>query len=114
MPVVQSVEPTPEAPTLAHLAAALTSPVAALLLLAEAAGSALSRDAMRVSATTIAALPLPVAGPDWDVAAAAVNALDPLPDRAAVIEIGRLGLVAYGLGERADILNWWQQRLPRR
>ncbi len=112
-PVV-SVEPTPEAPTLAHLAAALTSPVAALLLLAKAAGSALSRDAMRVSATTIAALPLPVAGADWDVAAAAVNALDPLPDRAAVIEIGRLGLVAYGLGERADILNWWQQRLPRR
>jgi N-6 DNA Methylase len=112
-PVV-SVEPTVGAPSLAHLAVALTSPVATLLLLAEAAGSALSRDAMRVSASTIAGLPLPVEGPHWDRAAAGVEALGPTIDRRQLVEIGRLSLEAYDMADRDDILNWWELRLPRR
>jgi N-6 DNA methylase len=112
-PVV-SVEPAAEAPSLAHLAAALTSPVVALVLVAEAAGSALSRDAVRVAAPTIAALPLPVEGPEWDAAAAAVDALGEVVHRIELIEIARLGMAAYGVADRDDILNWWQERLPRR
>ena len=112
-PVV-SVEPFAGAPSLAHLAAALTSPVTAALLLVDAAGSALSRDAMRVSAPRIAALPLAEPGPDGDAAAVAVDAGGAVVDRDELLEIGRLGLAAYGLGDRDDILNWWQQRLPRR
>ena len=77
-PVV-TVEPFVGAPSLAHLAAALTSPLASLLLLQEAAGSALSAHAMRVSARALGALPLPPEGPDWDAAAAAVEALDGPP-----------------------------------
>ncbi len=112
-PVV-SVEPASDSPSLAHLAVALTSPVAALVLLGEAAGSALSRDAMRVSAATVAGLPLPAEGTSWDTAAAAVDALGPTVERKQLVEIGRLSLAAYGMADRVDILNWWELRLPRR
>lgn len=112
-PVI-TVEPADHAPSLAHLAAALTSPVVSLLLLADAAGSALSADAMRVSARALAALPMPAEGRNWDAAAAAVEALDGAPSQAELLEIGRLGLAAYGLSGRVDIANWWQSRLRRR
>ena len=112
-PVV-TVEPFEAAPSLAHLAAALTSPVVSLLLLHTAAGSALSADAMRVSAGLLAGVPLPVRGALWDAAAAAVDALAGPPNREELVAIGRLGLAAYGLADRVDILNWWQSRLRGR
>jgi hypothetical protein len=112
-PVV-TVEPLDGAPSLAHLAAALTSPVVSLLLLRSVAGSALSADAMRMSARTLADLPLPAEGPAWDAAAAAVDALEGPPTRSELVEIGRRALAAYGLTDRIDILNWWQSRLRGR
>jgi hypothetical protein len=112
-PVI-TVEPSDGAPSLAHLAAALTSPLASLLLMQKAAGSALSAEAMRVSARALAGLPLPAAGEAWDRAAAAVAALDGPPILSDLAEIGRLALAAHGLGERDDILNWWQTRLRGR
>ncbi|MEZ5245049.1 MAG: N-6 DNA methylase [Acidimicrobiales bacterium] len=112
-PVI-TVEPRRGAPSLAHLAAALTSPVVSLLLLRSVAGSALSADAMRVSARALADLPLPVEGPAWDAAAAAVDQLDGPPSRAELVEIGRRALAAYGLADRVDVLNWWQSRLRGR
>jgi len=115
-PVV-SIEPLAGAPGLAHLAAALTSPLASLLLLEEAAGSALSSDAMRVSASALSRLPLPPAGAAWDAAADAVveaTSAGTPPTRSQLVEVGRFGLAAYGLGERADILDWWQSRLRGR
>ena len=112
-PVV-TVEPVDAAPSLTHLAAALTSPVVSLLLLRATAGSALSADAMRVSARSLGDLPLPVEGPAWDAAAAAIDTLDGPPSRGQLVEIGRLGLAAYGVPERLDILNWWQSRLRGR
>ena len=112
-PVV-SVEPVAGAPSLAHLAAALTSPVTTALMLSMSAGSALSRDAMRVSATLLGRLPLPTEEAAWDDAAAAVEAgLDPDDPTASLDEIGRLGLAAYGLGDRDDLLRWWRRRRPR-
>ncbi len=112
-PVI-SVEPRTDAPTLGHLAAALISPVSSLLLLRDAAGSALSSDAMRVSATAIGRLPLPEPGPAWDAAAAAIDALPGAPTRAELAEIGRLALAAHGLAHRGDILDWWHSRLRGR
>jgi hypothetical protein len=112
-PVI-AVEPVDGAPSLAHLAAALTSPLASLLLLRATAGSALSADAMRVSARSLGGLPLPLDGTAWDDAAAAVDALDGPPSRAQLVEIGRLGLAAHGMAGRVDILNWWQSRLRGR
>lgn len=112
-PVV-SVEPSAGAPSLAHLAAALTSPLASLLLLHEAAGSALSAQAMRVGARPLGRLPMPPAGRAWDEAAAAVEALDGPPTDTELVDIARLAMIAYGIGHRTDVVNWWHSRLRGR
>lgn len=112
-PVV-TVEPLPGAPSLDHLAAALTAPVASLLLLHDAAGTALSPEAMRVSARTLGGLPLPPEGPAWDRAAEAVGRLDDAPSPAAVEQIATLAMAAYGLDDRGDIVKWWHSRRPGR
>ena len=70
-PVV-SVEPCDD-PSVWHLAALLTSPVATAWLVTEAAGTALSASAVRVSAATLAALPLPDDQQAWDIAAEAAR-----------------------------------------
>ena len=111
-PVV-SVEPNRGAPSLWHLAAVLTSPVATAFVVERAAGSALSRDAVRVSAAGLAAFPLPGPSGVWDAAAEAAEAMQAAPTRSGLIEVGRLGLAAYGLEGRDDLLRWWQARLPR-
>lgn len=112
-PVV-SVEPGSGAPSLAHLAAALTSPVTTRLLLRAAAGTALSAEAMRVTASGLAALPLPGVQSAWDVAAALVERRVATPGEVSVAEIGRATLAAYGVAERDDLLEWWRSRLPCR
>lgn len=112
-PVV-SVEPVEDGPSLAHLAAALSSPVASALLLRDTAGSALSSDAMRVSASAIAAVPLPVPGTEWDVAAALVSRRMGDPTAVSVEEIGEAAMAAYGVTGRSDLHKWWHSRLPRR
>ena len=109
-PVV-SVEPLADSPSLWHLAAALSAPQASAWMAADAAGSALSRDAVRVSASRLAELPLPPAGARWDEAAAAARAahLDPTHER--IVALGRAGSAAYG--EPDELLSdWWAHRLP--
>ncbi|MEM9520439.1 MAG: N-6 DNA methylase [Actinomycetota bacterium] len=104
-PVV-SVEPH-EAADLWRLAALLTSPVATALIGHAAAGTALSSDAVRVSARLLAALPLPVDEVMWSRAADRARAGE-------VTQCGRLMLRAHGLGDRSDILDWWVDRIPTR
>jgi hypothetical protein len=112
-PVV-SVEPNAAGAGLAHLAVVLTSPITTALLLRQAAGTALSSDAMRVTARSIASLPLPGNQAAWDAAAALVERRLASPDSVSVIEIGRASMAAYGVAERSDLHNWWQSRLPAR
>lgn len=112
-PVV-SVEPRAGAPGLDHLAAALTSPVLSALAVRGAAGSALSADSIRVSATAIAALPLPGDRDAWDRAAALVAQRRDRPEAVSVADIGRATLAAYGVEDRGDLHNWWRSRLPDR
>lgn len=104
VPVV-SVEPTAEAPSLWHVAALLTSPVATVLAVLDAAGTALSADAIRVSAARLARLPLPADRVAWDEAAAAAR-------RGDVDGCGRAMLRAHGLEERSDVLDFWETRRP--
>ena len=104
-PVV-SVEPTAGV-DVAHLAALLTSPVATAQLVQQAAGTALSADAVRVSARLLAALPLPEDESAWHRAAQRAEVGD-------VVGCGQAMLSAYRLGDRSDILVWWQDRLPIR
>ncbi|MEO0495553.1 MAG: hypothetical protein AAF081_19265, partial [Actinomycetota bacterium] len=103
-PVV-SVEPTGSA-SVWHLAALLTSPVASAWLLADAAGTALSADAVRVSASTLAALPLPADDRAWDTAAEAARTGD-------VAGCGRAMLTAHGIDDDT-LLAWWWERMPTR
>lgn len=104
VPVV-SVEPTADAPSLWHVAALLTCPVATSYLLTDAAGTALSADSIRVSAARLGALPLPVVPDAWDVAASAAAAGD-------VEACGRAMLMAHRLETRPDVLDFWLARLP--
>ncbi len=104
VPVV-SVEPGPEAPSLWHVAALLTSPFATTLAVLDAAGTALSADAIRVSAARLARLPLPLDRDLWDTAAVAAR-------RGDVDECGRAILCAHGLDHRSDVLEFWQARRP--
>ncbi|NIR36154.1 MAG: hypothetical protein GWN79_06265 [Actinobacteria bacterium] len=110
-PVV-SVEPSGPVPSLWHLAAVLSSPVVAALVATTAAGSALSRDAMRVSARTVAALPLPADAAAWDAAAEAAERAQLGGDDGALRVCAARTLAAYGVEGRTDLLEWWAPRLP--
>lgn len=110
-PVI-SVEPVETAPSLWHLAAVLSSPVAAALVASDAAGSALSRDAMRVSTRAVAALPLPARGAQWDAAAETAQRAQRDRDVDALHDTARRMLAAYGVAPRRDLFDWWQARLP--
>ncbi|MEM8708421.1 MAG: hypothetical protein AAGE98_18290, partial [Actinomycetota bacterium] len=87
-----------------HVAALLCSPVTTAWLLTEAAGTALSADAVRVSASTIAALPLPTDRSAWDVAASAAESGD-------VDACGRAMLAAHAV-DGDDLFTWWRARIP--
>ena len=104
VPVV-SVEPTRGAPSLWHIVALLTSPVATVLAVLDAAGTALSADAIRVSAARLARLPLPADHGLWDEAADAAR-------RGDVDGCGRAMLRAHGLDHRSDVLDFWTDRRP--
>lgn len=104
VPVV-SVEPRPEAPSLWHVAALLTSPVATTLAVLDAAGTAMSADAIRVSAARLARLPLPPDRGAWDEAAAAAR-------RGDIDECGWAMLRAHGLSHRCDVFEFWRSRCP--
>ncbi|MFT5203444.1 MAG: hypothetical protein ACI9C1_002843 [Candidatus Aldehydirespiratoraceae bacterium] len=112
-PVV-TVEPNADAPSLPHLAAVLTSPVVSLRMLDAAAGTALSRDAMRVSASTLGAIVLPEPSANWDKAAEIVRASAAGVDANDLWEVGRLMTLAYGVTDVEPIHKWWRERLPRR
>ena len=103
-PVV-SVEPV-GGPSIWHLAALLISPVATAWLVTEAAGTALSAAAVRVSAATLAALPLPDDEQAWDIAAEAARNGD-------VAACGRAMLQAHAVDDDA-LYAWWWDRMPTR
>ena len=111
-PVI-SVEPVPDGPSLWHLAAALSAPQTSAWLANQVSGSALSRDALRVSAARLAALPLPPAGEAWDEAAAAARSAHADPSGIRIVALGRAAAATYGPVDE-DLVRWWTERLPRR
>jgi len=88
-----------------HVAALLTCPVATARLVSVATGSALSADAVRVSASRLAELSLPADRHAWDLAASAAKDGD-------VLACGQAMLSAHGLADRDDLFEWWTQRIP--
>src|SRR5436305_1902237 len=68
------------------------------------AGTALTTDAIKLSARQVLEIPLPVDGANWDLAAGALAGGD-------LLAAGELMTIAYGCGE--DVTRWWANRWQR-
>ncbi len=115
-PVV-TVLPGQDAPTVEHLLAVLSAPPVSAWAMAATAGSALSGDALKVSAALVRDLPLPPPGESWDRAAElvdlAVRAGSSEHRSARLVEAGEAMCSAYGV-DPEPVVAWWRARLPRR
>lgn len=90
------------------LAAVLASPVLSAYFFSRNFGTAMSLDAMKVSARDLAAAPLPDNAGPWSQAAELLRAGQPDLDH-----FGALMCAAYGV-DPPDLVTWWKQRLPNR
>ena len=99
VPVITVVPRTPD--DLWRVAAVLTAPAASAWAAGTYLGAALAATAIKLSASQVVTLPLPVR--PWDDAAAALSAGD-------VDQCARLMDVAYG----TELYDWWRGRLTRR
>ncbi|UDY36788.1 N-6 DNA methylase [Dermatobacter hominis] len=116
-PVV-TVEPGPSAEVdVWHLAAALSAPTVAAAVAGTHAGSGLSLGAVRLSAASVRALPLPIDGAAWSEGAAIARDLHrepPGPERTrALRRLGAAMVRAHGAGEDLALLDWWCERADR-
>ncbi len=104
-----------------RIAAALSSPPVSAWAMRRAAGSALSNNALKLSAKQVLAVPLPIVEAEWvkgaELVARFVNGDGPLPHdqrRTRLVEIGRTMTKAYGLAPDDPVFGWWQGRLASR
>ena len=112
------VEPADEE-MLWRLAAVLTSPAASAWLYQRAAGTGMSKRAIRLRAKEVAALPLPSEVAAWDAAAGHAQ-LAHRSSLAGDIEtyvgemrsLGKWMSIAYGVDD--SVGSWWWSRLDRR
>jgi hypothetical protein len=114
-PVI-SVEPDPVDVWL--VAAALQAPPVTAWALRNHAGAALSRDALRMSAKQVLAVPLPEDRSLWEQGAVllqevgtAARGEDGGAWRSALTEFGAIMCAAYGQPVQ-PLLAWWEARLP--
>jgi hypothetical protein len=99
------------------IAAVLAAPAVSAWALERCRGSALARDAIKLSATQVLEIPLPAGRSDWargagaaERAQVAAEAGDVSGWRAALVEVGRAMTDAYG--SSSTVLEWWLDRLP--
>lgn len=115
-----SLQPV-ETSDLWRVLAVVAAPPVSAWAFAEAAGGALARDAVKLSARRSLSIPLPAHHGAWseaaDLAEVLSRRIDPAspPDPVRLTRFGRLMGAAYGLdGDDAEtVTTWWQQRLPR-
>ncbi len=97
-----------------HLAAALMSPPLTAIAASTYLGTALTIDAVKLSAAQVRALPLPERGAAWDAAAALFRRAQHEPERRQehIAACGKLMCEAYGLAAQttAEVLAWWTPR----
>jgi hypothetical protein len=91
-----------------HLAAAVLSPAATAWLVRRAAGTGLEREALKVAAPDLAALPLPADRDGWDAAAGALAAFVARPGEEALAAYLDASGRAYGTP--VSLSRWWRQR----
>jgi hypothetical protein len=110
VPSVPVVAVVPHDPAdLWRVAAAVASPAATAWLLGRAPGTALARDAIKVAAPDLLALPLPVDRGAWDEASAAVRALAAGPASPATCD-RFLAAAAAAYATPPSVTAWWRER----
>jgi methylase of polypeptide subunit release factors len=95
-----------------HVVAALSAPPVTALAMRATLGSALSSDAVKLSARQVLDLPLPVDRAAWDTAATlarAVPATAPEGRREALAAFGAAACAAYDVAA-STVLPWWLDR----
>ncbi|MCB1017239.1 MAG: N-6 DNA methylase [Acidimicrobiales bacterium] len=103
-----------------HVLAALLAPPVSAWALRLTAGTALSPDAVKLSAAQVRAVPGPCDQHAWDDGAAAARraqgARSPDERRDALLALGRAMTAAHRIrGDEADhLVDWWARRLERR
>lgn len=116
LPSVPVITVVPLKVTLWHVAAALMSPPVTAWAAAHYMGAALSSDAIKLSASQIEGLPLPVDRDAWDEAAERVrrahNAETEQGWRHALEEASRLMCNGYAVENEAELMTWWDDRVP--
>ncbi len=123
-PVV-SVEPTDPGVTPEMICSLLTAPAMSALMHTRVAGTGMTSEAFRVSASTLAALPVPTdlqrwrtltaelpgGGSDLPVTPGAMRDLSPILNRISA------DCISWEGTDRADaehrLVEWWLERLPR-
>ena len=100
-----------------RIGALLCSPPVALVAAHRHLGAGRNATALRLSASDLMALPLPADLEAWDGAAAAFaaasSATDP-EERGALLRRSAVAMTAaFGLGDDADLVAWWEDRLPQ-
>jgi hypothetical protein len=115
LPSIPLISVVPRDGTLVwHLAAALSSPPLTAIAAGTYLGTALSIDAIKLSANQVRSLPLPSPSAVWDAAAVLFRRAQSEPDRRRVhlVACGKLMCEAYGLDTAtADrVLAWWVPR----
>ena len=97
-----------------HLAAALSSPPLTAIAAGTYLGTALTIDAIKLSANQVRSLPLPGPSAAWDAAAELFRRAQCEPERRRehIVACGKLMCEAYGLdgGAAAPVLAWWVPR----
>jgi len=99
------------------VAAVLAAPPVTAWALEHFGGSALSSDAVKLSAGQVRSVPLPEGRDAWAVGTAAARAAQAAADRGdvdawleALDELGRSMTAAYGADE--EVFHWWRARRP--
>jgi hypothetical protein len=120
-PSVPTIAVAPDDPAspqaLWAIAAVLTAPAVSAWALGRHGGTALARDAIKLSASQVLEIPLPRGRSDWtrgavaaERAQLAAQAGDASGWRAALVEVGDAMTDAYG--SSAAVFEWWLDRLP--
>jgi hypothetical protein len=83
-----------------RVAAVLTSPVASAWLARRRLGSGMSPKTLRITASDLTQIPLPVNEGEWEAAAALLR-------RGETLECGRVMLTAHDIAEQDHLREWW-------
>ena len=116
LPSVPLVTVFAESHLLFRVAAALTSPVVALVAAQRHLGAGMSADVLKLSGQELMKLPLPTDEYAWEQGAELFRQMQETSEGAVrvrlVKELGEVMNRAYGIEDRS-VLDWWLDRLPR-